>query len=113
MLFMMPKSMRFLTSGWPVEETESSASEASGTRWSGLDHAVNIRASLPLLFGHYYVVVLAGNERRGAERRKEERQKHPPWTAANTIFLFAAGLIVGVSVFLPILTIWIFGLDGR
>ncbi len=94
------------------EETESSASVASGARWSGRDHPLNIRVSLPLLFGRYYVVVLAGKERRGAERRKEERQKHPLWTAANTIFLFAAGFIMGVLAFLPLLIIWIFGRDG-
>ncbi len=96
------------------EETESSASEASGARWSGRDHPLNIRVSLPLLFGRYYVVVLAGKELRSAERRIEERQKHPLWTTANTIILFAAGFIVGGLAWIGLknLTIWIFGLDG-
>ena len=97
------------------EETESSTSEAFGARWSGRDHPLNIRVSLPLPFGRYYVVVLAGKELRGAERREAERQKHPLWTAANTILLFAAGLFVGgwAWIGLQSLTIWLIGLDGK
>ncbi len=96
------------------EETESSALAASRAGWSGRGHPLNIRVSLPLLFGRYYLVVLAGKELRSAERRKEERQKHPLWTAANTTILFAAGFIVGGSTWIGLqtLTIWIFGLDG-
>ena len=78
------------------------------------DHPLKIRVSLPLRFGRYYVLLLAGKELRSAERRKEERQKHPLWTAANTIILFAAGFIVGGSTWIGLqnLTIWIFGRDG-
>ncbi len=96
------------------EETESSALETPYAGWSGRDHAVNIRVSLPLFFGRYYVTILAGKERRGAKRREEESQKHPLWTAANTIVLFAAGFIVGGSAWIGLqkMTIWIFGLDG-
>ena len=94
------------------EEMESSASEASGARRSGRDHLLNIRVSLPLFFGRYYVVVLAGKELRSPERRIEERRRHPLWTLANTIILFAGGFIVGGSAWIGLkeLTIWIFGL---
>ena len=96
------------------EETESSATEAFGARWLGRDHLLNIRVSLPLLFGRYYVVLLAGKELRSAERRKEERQNHPLWTTANTTILFAGGFIVGALAWIGLqnLTIWFFGLGG-
>ena len=96
------------------EETESSVSETPSADWSGRDHSVNIRVSLPLFFGRYYLTIVAGKELRSAERRKEESQKHPLWTAANTTILFTAGFIVGGLAWIGLqnLTIWIFGLDG-
>ncbi len=96
------------------EKSESSALETSHAEWSGRDHSVNIRVSLPLFFERYYLTVVAGKELRSAERRKEESQKHPLWTAANTIVLFTAGFIVGGAAWIGLknLTIWIFGLGG-
>ncbi len=94
------------------EETGSRALETPSADWSGRDHSVNIRVSLPLFFRRYYVTVVAGRELRSAERLKEESQKHPLWTTTNTIVLFAVGFLVGGSAWIGLknLTIWIFGL---
>lgn len=48
-------------------------------------HKVNIRLSIPLLHKRFYVVFLAGPEKRSPLRRLAERQ--PIWTPGNAIFL--------------------------
>ncbi len=61
-------------------------------------HPINIRMSLPLLFGRYYVTVLAGKEGRHATRRKAERQKHPLDTAGNSTVFFLVGFAAALAV---------------
>ena len=80
----------------------------SATPW-GNDHPVNIRLSIPLPAGRWYVTVLLGRERRGAERRKEERQKHPLVTSANMVFLFIVGVVIGGGCWMAVqsLLLWI------
>ena len=55
-------------------------------------HTVNVRLSLPLPFGRYYVTPVAGPDRRSAARRGKDRARHPLDTAGN--LLFAAGTTV-------------------
>ena len=57
-------------------------------------HPINLRLSLPLVFGRYYVTIVAGRESRGAARLAEERKKHPLTTAGNSLFLTA---IIGIA----------------
>ncbi|MFQ5773021.1 MAG: hypothetical protein ACE5GS_00740 [Kiloniellaceae bacterium] len=64
--------------------------------WSG-DHPVNIRLSVPLLFGRYYVTLVAGKERRSAERLASERRKHPLIKFGNLVVLFALGTVCGLA----------------
>jgi hypothetical protein len=59
---------------------------AFGARTRGA-HAVDIRLSIPLIVRSFYVVLLAGSERRGATRRALERFFSPLWTFANALFL--------------------------
>ena len=47
-------------------------------------HSVNLRVTL---FGWFYLVVLAGPERRKPERRSEERKRHPLRSAGNIVLL--------------------------
>lgn len=65
-------------------------------------HGVDIRFSVPLPGGRYYVVILGGREKRSDERRRLERKRHPVWTALNVVtiasfvvmlFFFAVGLV--------------------
>lgn len=53
-------------------------------------HQTDIRLSIPLLFRRYYLVLLAGEERRSAARRSEDRDVHPVMTGGNLLFLGAA-----------------------
>jgi hypothetical protein len=64
--------------------------------WSS-NHRVNIRVSVPLIFGRYYLSIVAGKERRSEQRRAAEKRKHPLNTIGNVIFLSAVGIIVGLA----------------
>lgn len=63
------------------------------------DHPINIRLSIPAIFKRFYVVFVAGPERRSAERRVQERRRHPLGKVGNLIFvgvLLAVGLYAAV-----------------
>jgi hypothetical protein len=51
------------------------------------DHPVDIRLSIPLPFGRYYLALVAGPERRPRERRKSERSARRLITAGNVMFV--------------------------
>ncbi len=59
-------------------------------------HAVNLRLSIPLPFGRYYVTLVAGKERRGADRLASERRKHPLLTFGNVAVFFGLGCVCGL-----------------
>jgi hypothetical protein len=48
-------------------------------------HPVDLRFSVPVLFNRFYLVILAGPERRSRKRLQTEAHKYPVWTATNTI----------------------------
>ncbi len=70
------------------DQAMAGAAPESGRRdartWAA-DHPVNIRLSIPLGFGRYYVTILGGKERRGDERLADERRKHPLLKAGNVV----------------------------
>ncbi|MEE9296255.1 MAG: hypothetical protein V3W34_15010 [Phycisphaerae bacterium] len=66
-----------------------------GEPW-GNDHPVNIRLSIPLLVGRYYVTIVAGKERRSGERLASERNKHPLMKLGNIVVMAACGTICGL-----------------
>jgi len=61
------------------------------------DHEVRIQWSIPTLLGRYYVIALAGRERRSATRRSHEERRYPFARIGNFLFL---GLLSIVAVFL-------------
>lgn len=71
-----------------------------GRAWGA--HPVDIRTSFPFLWRRYYIVLIAGRERRAAKRRSLERREHPLTTFANGIvaglffLLIAAPLVIVV-----------------
>ncbi len=71
-------------------------SAPGGESW-GNDHPVNLRFSIPLPFGRYYVTLVAGKERRSAERLASERRKHPLLTFGNVAVLFGLGCVCGLA----------------
>ncbi len=68
-----------------------------GEPW-GNNHPVNIRFSLPLSLGRYYVTIVAGKERRGGERLASERKKHPLIKLGNLVVIAACGTIFGLGI---------------
>ena len=66
-----------------------------GEPW-GNAHPVNIRLSIPLLFGRYYVTLVAGKERRSGERLTSERKKHPLMKLGNLVVMAACGTLCGL-----------------
>ena len=64
----------------PLVATEPSAVEsaqkpdsAASREW-GSDHPIDIRFTLPALFGRYYLTIVGGKERRSTDRLEEERE---------------------------------------
>jgi hypothetical protein len=53
------------------------------------EHPVDIRLSIPLPFGRYYLALVVGPERRNDERRKAESGSRRVMTAANMLFILA------------------------
>lgn len=71
------------------QQAEALKKAAADLRW-GL-HPINIRITIPTFFGRFYMVLIAGRERRNYRRRKLERLQHPLFTPANMVFI--AGLL--------------------
>ena len=82
--------------GEPAAPTGRPVGPARSREWSS-GHPVNIRLSLPLLFGRFYITIVAGRERRSRERLAAEARKHPLATAGNLLFLTAFGTIAGLA----------------
>ncbi len=60
-------------------------------------HPVNLRFSIPLPFGRYYVTLVAGKERRSTDRLASERRKHPLLTFGNVAVFFGLGCVCGLA----------------
>jgi hypothetical protein len=70
-------------------------SAPGGESWDR--HPVNLRFSIPLPFGRYYVTLVAGKERRSADRLASERRKHPLLTFGNVAVFFGLGCVCGLA----------------
>lgn len=66
------------------QQAEALKKAAADLRWG--QHPINIRITIPAVFGRFYLVLIAGLERRNKERRKLERLQHPLFTPANILF---------------------------
>ncbi len=79
------------------EESTASVDQAETDRaWAS--HPINIRISIPLIFGRWYFTIIGGPERRDRTRRARERRKHPLFTLGNVIFMFIVGTVIGSAV---------------
>ena len=86
----------------PAKERNEAADKIANNRtWN--QHPVNIRFSIKTLFSQYYVVVLAGPERRSKQRRQEERSHHP-FAIRNNLWF------VGSVFVMVVLICWLIGL---
>lgn len=75
----------------PHQYQETTKSVKNKRDWG--QHPLNLRVSLPLPFGRWYLTLVAGREKRSQERLIEEREKHPLETASNLMFLLSIGII--------------------
>ncbi len=75
-------------------------------RWQA--HPVDLRLSIPLLWRRFYLVLLAGPERRSAERRRDERF-HRPLRAVANVVVFAVFLLLLVPA--AVGTVQLFSMD--
>ncbi|MFE4105188.1 hypothetical protein [Almyronema epifaneia] len=55
-------------------------------------HPVDLRLSVPLLWKRFYVVLVAGPERRTPDRRASDRSAQALWTSGNLIVMFLVSL---------------------
>ncbi len=78
------------------DNSSASARKAPGGEPWGNDHPVNIRLSIPLFVGRYYVTLVAGKERRSGERLESERKKHPLLKLGNIVVMAVCGTICGL-----------------
>ncbi len=73
------------------EQVAAIRAAAERNPWEG--HPVDIRFTLPLLFGRYYVTLVAGRERRSSARLAAEREAHPLILPGNVLFVAAATVV--------------------
>ena len=73
--------------GLTTEQSAALAEAARHCKWGA--HQTDIRFSMPLFGKRYYLVMLAGEERRSKARRISERAQHPLTTAGNLLFVGA------------------------
>lgn len=59
-------------------------------------HPVDIRLSVPWFGRRFYMVLVAGGERRSSARLKTERRSRPLWSLPNLSFLLIMSLAAGL-----------------
>lgn len=91
-------------------QLDALANAADQCKWG--QHPTDIRLSIPLLWKRFYVVLIAGEERRNSQRRAEERKFRPLATTGNLFFLTAftaVGTIVGAFLWTAMLVWYLSG----
>ena len=92
------------------EQLDALANAADQCKWG--QHPTDIRLSIPLLWKRYYVVLVAGEERRSTQRRAEERKLRPLATTGNLFFLAiftALGTLLGAFLWTTMLVWYLSG----
>ena len=79
---------------------------ASANNCGWARHPADLRLSIPFFKKHFYLVLLAGEERRSKERLAIERKRYPIATIANFTLLILLGgcaTVVGSLLLIPLL----------
>ena len=84
--------------------------QAEDDAWR-VEHAINVRMTIPLPLTSYYLTIVGGKERRNPDRRADERYKHPLVTKGNIAFLSVLGLTTGLALFTLIQIVARFALE--
>jgi hypothetical protein len=80
--------------GYTGAQSAAPSPRSTGS-WSG-GHRIDLRASVPLPGGRWYVTILAGPERRSEERLREEGQTH--WLRRATVYVMLLSLALWLVV---------------
>lgn len=79
------------------EQIEAITRAFSSRSWKR--HPLDIRVSLPILELRFYMVLLAGRERRSKERLRVSRMTYPLWSPTNILFIIGFFIVLLFSVF--------------
>lgn len=82
----------YIAATFTRNQLEAIAAALEKRKWQR--HPVDIRLSLPCLWKRFYVVFIAGEERRSPDRRKAEV---PLWTPANIVTLCCLACVGGLA----------------
>lgn len=89
-----------VASSFNAEQLQAMQNALQATQWRR--HPVDIRLTVPLLWKKFYVVLVAGPERRSQQRLRSDRSKNPIWTFRNVffvLFLVCAGMLTSLGLF--------------
>lgn len=108
------KTSRDASSSPDDEQSMEQRHVYAGREW-GTDHSLNIRVSIPLGVGRYYVTLVAGKERRARARLALDRRQNPLDTPVNVAFLafIVTVATAGGITLLYLLLAHLFGWSGR
>lgn len=74
-----------VAASFTTEQLSAMQAALQFTQWRR--HPVDLRMTIPLLWKRFYVVLVAGPERRSKQRLKAERSRNPIWTLGNVGFV--------------------------
>ncbi|BBD69053.1 hypothetical protein NIES4072_36170 [Nostoc commune NIES-4072] len=77
-----------------LEQLEAIKRSFASRAWTR--HSLDIRVSVPIPGLRFYLVLLAGSERRSKVRLRSERGLYPFWTPANILFLLGFLIILWI-----------------
>ncbi len=79
------------------DQLEAIKSTFASSGWTR--HPVDLRFSLPILRLRFYLVLLAGRERRSKKRLRSQKGLYPLWTFGNIVFIIGFLIILFASTF--------------
>lgn len=82
-----------------LTEEQEDAIRAAACHDEWQSHPIDIRLSLPLLVGRFYLTLVAGQERRHPARLAKDRIEHPLGGTGNVIALVCLAGIVALAAF--------------
>ncbi|MEO1094828.1 MAG: hypothetical protein AAFX01_08010 [Cyanobacteria bacterium J06638_28] len=89
-----------VAASFTAEQLSALQSALQFTQWRR--HPIDLRLTLPLFWKRFYVVLVAGPERRSKERLKADRSRNPIWTLSNVGFVLAficLGILLSLGLF--------------
>ena len=103
----MPAEVRASLTDHQRDALVASANKCGWTR-----HPADLRLSIPFFSKRFYMVLLAGEERRSTERLAIERKRYPIANIANFTFMIVLGgfaTLLGGLLFTPLLAWYLSG----